>query len=91
MATKQRLPFHELLKILEELSLDDYNLTDSVKLEFYKYYKQATLGDCNTNRPWSVYIKDCSKWDAWNSIKGMSKEDAENNYVDCYYNYVDIN
>jgi len=91
MATKQRLPFHELLKILEELSLDDYNLTDSVKLEFYKYYKQATLGDCNTNRPWSVYIKDCSKWDAWNSIKGMSKEDAENNYVDCYYSYVDIN
>lgn len=91
MATKQRLTFHELLKVLEKLSLDDYNLSDSVKLEFYKYYKQATLGDCNTNRPWSVYIKDCSKWDAWNSIKGMSKEDAENNYVDCYYNYVDIN
>lgn len=89
MATKTRYTFNELLKVLEKLNLDDYNLSDSIKLEFYKYYKQATIGDCNIDRPWSVYIKECSKWDAWNSIKGMEKQDAENNYIDCYYSYVD--
>jgi diazepam-binding inhibitor (GABA receptor modulating acyl-CoA-binding protein) len=83
-----RLSFDEVLKELEKINLDDYNLPDSVKLEFYKYYKQATVGDCNKERPWMIYIKECSKWDVWNSIKGMSKEDSENNYVDCYYSYI---
>jgi acyl-CoA-binding protein len=83
-----RLSFEQVLKELEKINLDDCNLPDSVKLEFYKYYKQATVGDCNKDRPWSVYMKECSKWDAWNSIKGMSKEDSDNNYVDCYYSYI---
>lgn len=83
-----KLSFEDVLKTVEKLSLEDYNLSDNVKLEFYKYYKQATVGDCNKERPWAIYIKDCSKWDAWNSIRGMSSEDAKNNYVDCYYSYI---
>jgi diazepam-binding inhibitor (GABA receptor modulating acyl-CoA-binding protein) len=83
-----KLSFEDVLKTVEKLSLEDYNLSDNVKLEFYKYYKQATVGDCNKERPWAIYLKDCSKWDAWNSIKGMSSEDAKNNYVDCYYSYI---
>lgn len=83
-----KLSFEGVLKKLEKLNLEDYNLSDNVKLEFYKYYKQATIGDCNIERPWLIYLKDCSKWDAWNSIKGMSSEDAKNNYVDCYYSYI---
>jgi diazepam-binding inhibitor (GABA receptor modulating acyl-CoA-binding protein) len=83
-----KLSFEEVLKELEKLNLDNYNLSDNVKLEFYKYYKQATVGDCNKERPWAIYLKNCSKWDAWNSIKGMSSEDAKNNYIDCYYSYI---
>nr|QPI16794.1 MAG: acyl CoA binding protein [Virus NIOZ-UU159] len=83
-----KLSFEEVLKKLEKLNLDDFNLPDNVKLEFYKYYKQATIGNCNKEKPWAIYLKDCSKWDAWNSIKGMSCEDAKNNYVDCYYSYI---
>ena len=37
MATKTRYTFNELLKELEKLNLLDYNLSDSIKLEFYKY------------------------------------------------------
>jgi len=83
-----KLSFEDVLKTVEKLSLEDYNLSDNVKLEFYKYYKQATVGDCNKERPWAIYLKDCSKWDAWNSTRGMSSEDAKNNYIDCYYSYI---
>jgi acyl-CoA-binding protein len=27
-----------------------------------------------------------AKWDAWNGIKGMSKEDAQKNYIDLVAN-----
>ena len=83
-----KLSFEDVLKKLGKLNLEDYNLPDNVKLEFYKYYKQATNGDCNIERPWAIYLKDCSKWDAWNSTRGMSSEDAKNNYIDCYYSYI---
>uniref|UniRef100_A0A8C5NC57 ACB domain-containing protein n=1 Tax=Gouania willdenowi TaxID=441366 RepID=A0A8C5NC57_GOUWI len=51
-------------------------------LKFYSYYKQATLGLCNTPRPgfWDVVGK--AKWDAWNSLGDMSKEAAMAAYVD---------
>ena len=80
--------FDQVLEKLKNINFDKYNLQDNVKLEFYKYYKQATLGDCNKERPWPVYYKDCSKWDAWKSVEGMSKEDAKNKYVDCYNSYL---
>ncbi|MRH93031.1 acyl-CoA-binding protein [Nocardia sp. SYP-A9097] len=59
-------------------SIDNSN---DIQLSFYKYYKQATVGDCDTPRPGMTDIKGKAKWDAWNSITGMSKEDAEANYV----------
>ncbi|XP_048469161.1 acyl-CoA-binding domain-containing protein 5A [Rhincodon typus] len=51
-------------------------------LKFYSYYKQATLGPCNTTRPgfWDLIGK--YKWDAWNSLGDMSKEEAMIAYVE---------
>ncbi|XP_069770653.1 acyl-CoA-binding domain-containing protein 5A isoform X2 [Narcine bancroftii] len=51
-------------------------------LKFYSYYKQATLGPCNTTRPgfWDPIGK--YKWDAWNSLGDMLKEEAMIAYVD---------
>lgn len=63
------------------------SLTNDVKLNFYKYYKQATIGDCNTTQPWSVQIEARAKWDAWNSIKGTTKEDAMFAYCNLYLTY----
>lgn len=51
-------------------------------LSFYALYKQATLGPCNIGKPafWDVVGR--AKWDAWNRLENMPKEDAMNRYVD---------
>ncbi len=47
---------------------------NDVFLEVYSLYKQATCGDCNIECPGDE--KGKAKFNAWNSRKGMSKEDA---------------
>lgn len=49
---------------------------NETKLTFYKYYKQATIGDCNVSQPGLLDVKGRAKWNAWNQIKGMSKAEA---------------
>ncbi|KAL0039121.1 hypothetical protein WJX77_008453 [Trebouxia sp. C0004] len=56
--------------------------TNATKLKFYQYYKQATEGDVKGGQPWAVQVEARAKWDAWNSVKGMSKEDAMHRYID---------
>ncbi|XP_013417380.1 acyl-CoA-binding protein isoform X3 [Lingula anatina] len=56
--------------------------TDAEMLELYGLYKQATIGDVNTDRPGMLDFTGKAKWDAWNERKGLSKEDAEKNYID---------
>ncbi|XP_048117290.1 acyl-CoA-binding domain-containing protein 7 [Alosa pseudoharengus] len=55
--------------------------TDQELLDMYGYYKQATVGDVNIDRPGMLDMKGKAKWDAWNSRKGMSKEDAMTAYI----------
>jgi diazepam-binding inhibitor (GABA receptor modulating acyl-CoA-binding protein) len=55
--------------------------TDDEMLRLYGLYKQATVGDVNTERPsfWDMVGK--AKWDAWESHKGMDLENAKNKYI----------
>jgi diazepam-binding inhibitor (GABA receptor modulating acyl-CoA-binding protein) len=55
--------------------------TQEEQLAFYKYYKQATVGDVNIPRPGLLDFTGKAKWDAWESVKGTSKEDAQKEYV----------
>lgn len=55
--------------------------TDQELLDLYSYYKQVTVGDVNTARPGMFDLKGKAKWDAWESRKGMAKEEAEQAYV----------
>ncbi|CAG2177650.1 unnamed protein product [Oppiella nova] len=55
--------------------------TDQELLEIYALFKQASEGDCNTARPGLLDLKGKAKWDAWNSKKGMSKDEAKSAYV----------
>ncbi|XP_041961612.1 acyl-CoA-binding protein-like isoform X3 [Alosa sapidissima] len=55
--------------------------TDQELLDMYGYYKQATVGDVNIDRPGMLDMKGKAKWDSWNSRKGMSKEDAMTAYI----------
>jgi len=50
-------------------------------LEIYALGQQATVGDVNTDRPGLFSPSARSQWDAWNTKKGMSKEDAMTAYI----------
>jgi len=50
-------------------------------LELYALYKQATVGDCNTDKPGMFDMKGKAKWEAWNGKKGISQADAETQYI----------
>ncbi|CUG81006.1 Hypothetical protein, putative [Bodo saltans] len=54
---------------------------NDTKLQFYSLYKQATEGDVTGTQPWAVQLEARAKWDAWNSRKGLSSDDAKAAYV----------
>ena len=56
-------------------------LTDSIKLDAYKYYKQSINGNCNIPKPSYLNIKEYKKWTAWNSIIDMSQEESVEKYI----------
>ena len=55
--------------------------TDNEKLEFYGLYKQVTVGDNNTSKPWGWGAAGY-KWDAWKKREGMSKDTAMREYIE---------
>jgi diazepam-binding inhibitor (GABA receptor modulating acyl-CoA-binding protein) len=80
--------FEEVLKNLKGVDMDKLNLSDAIKLDFYKYYKQATVGDCNIPEPYTIYYTAHAKWAAWKSLEGMAIEDAMREYINYYKNYI---
>ena len=46
------------------------------------YCCQATEGDVKGSQPWAAQFEKRAKYDAWASVKGMSKEEAMQNYVE---------
>ncbi len=73
--------------------LDDFNAavakskeltrrpTNEELLELYGLYKQASEGDINEPRPMGFDFKAIAKWQAWESKKGTSKDQAMQEYV----------
>lgn len=56
--------------------------SNDVLLQLYSLYKQATAGDVNTEPPSNPFdFVNKAKHDAWASIKGKSKQDAMQEYV----------
>ncbi len=51
-------------------------------LKLYALYKQGTSGDNGEKKPGFGDMVGRAKWDAWNAIKGVSKDDAMQQYVD---------
>uniref|UniRef100_A0A060T7D1 ARAD1C27390p n=1 Tax=Blastobotrys adeninivorans TaxID=409370 RepID=A0A060T7D1_BLAAD len=50
-------------------------------LKLYGLFKQAKVGDVNTERPGLMDFKGKYKWDAWKALEGKSQEDAEKEYI----------
>ena len=53
-------------------------------LKMYALYKQGSLGDAQGERPGMTDFIARAKWDAWNELKGKSREDAMQKYLDLY-------
>lgn len=75
------------LKIqFEKAVADSKNLPEKpdnmTLLKIYALYKQASTGDVNGERPGFTDMVGRVKWDAWEALKGTSKEDAMQQYVD---------
>jgi acyl-CoA-binding protein len=50
-------------------------------LKLYSYYKQATEGDAKGERPGGFDFVGGAKYDAWSKLKGMSRDEAMQNYI----------
>jgi diazepam-binding inhibitor (GABA receptor modulator, acyl-CoA-binding protein) len=55
--------------------------TNEELLDLYALYKQATEGDVSGDRPGGFDFKAIAKYDAWADVKGKSKEQAKQEYI----------
>ena len=55
--------------------------TNEELLLLYALYKQATEGDVSGERPGGFDFKAIAKYDAWEELKGKSKELAMQDYI----------
>ncbi|UXH77496.1 acyl-CoA-binding protein [Roseateles amylovorans] len=51
-------------------------------LKLYALYKQASSGDVDGDRPGFTDMVGRAKWDAWNGFKGLSSDEAMQQYID---------
>ncbi|XP_039360246.1 acyl-CoA-binding domain-containing protein 4 isoform X1 [Mauremys reevesii] len=74
--------FQAAVRVIQGLPKNgSYRPPYEVMLRFYSYYKQATVGSCEIPRPgfWDPIGR--YKWDAWNRLGKMSKEEAMAAYI----------
>ena len=51
-------------------------------LKIYALFKQAGNGDVSAEQPAMTDFVARAKWDAWNNLKGISQDDAKQQYID---------
>ena len=51
-------------------------------LKIYALFKQASLGDNTEAKPGFSDMVGRAKWEAWNTLKGTTADDAMQQYVD---------
>ncbi|XP_055982697.1 acyl-CoA-binding domain-containing protein 4 isoform X2 [Sorex fumeus] len=74
--------FQAAVSVIQNLPKNgSYSPSYEEMLRFYSYYKQATMGPCRIPRPGFWDPIERYKWDAWNSLGRMSKEEAMAAYI----------
>lgn len=75
-----------LTEQFETAVADSKKLTErpdnNTMLQMYALYKQATSGDVEGKRPGMMDMINRAKYDAWAGIKGKSKDEAMQEYID---------
>ncbi len=76
----------DLKKKFEVAAANSKNLTErpdnATLLKIYALYKQGSTGDNTDKKPGFGDMVGRAKWDAWNSLKGTSQDDAMQQYID---------
>lgn len=72
----------EFEKAVEEVNNLPQKPTNQELLNLYALYKQATEGDVTGDRPGGFDFKAIAKHDVWGELKGISKDDARDKYVE---------
>ena len=55
-------------------------------LQLYALYKQGSAGDVSGSKPGFFDFVATAKYEAWEKIKGLSPDDAKNQYIDFVQN-----
>jgi diazepam-binding inhibitor (GABA receptor modulator, acyl-CoA-binding protein) len=76
----------DLKAAFETAVADSKNLSErpdtATLLKLYALYKQSTSGDNEEQKPGFGDMVGRAKWDAWNGLKGVSRDDAMQQYID---------
>lgn len=77
------MDIHESFKsALERVQTLGSRPSNETLLKLYGLYKQATEGELKEDRPGGFDFKAIVKYDSWASLRGMSKEEAMQAYID---------
>lgn len=76
----------DLKAAFDQAMLDSKNLSERpdnmTLLKIYALYKQGSTGDNTEKKPGFSEMVARAKWEAWNNLKGVSQDDAMQQYVD---------
>lgn len=73
--------FTEMVEAVKNATIN-FQPNNTEKLKLYAFYKQATVGDVEGECPSVINMVERAKWNAWNAIKGWTKDKAMQAYVD---------
>lgn len=59
-----------------------FEVSNEMKLQFYAYYKQVTVGPCTNSRPGFWDVVNRAKHDAWAALGSMARDTAMTKYID---------
>jgi diazepam-binding inhibitor (GABA receptor modulator, acyl-CoA-binding protein) len=71
----------EFDRAVEESKILTQRPSNEELLQLYALYKQATEGDITGERPGGFDFKAIAKHDAWENLKGKTKEQAIQEYI----------
>ena len=69
------------LNACSEVEKNNTSINQRTLLKLYSYYKQATKGDVIGKRPGLTNLRNRTKYDEWKRLKGISSEEAKENYI----------
>ena len=70
--------FNDAIEVIKD---SDKDFSNEQLLKLYGLFKQGTVGDNTNDEPSSFNIKQHKKWKSWKSYKGVTLEDAKQQYI----------